>query len=282
MSNDSHICTNNKIVIDKIEILPFQSILKQPSKNTIQISINEDTNIWIYNNNLSSVQKRITLKQLKFLTKLFDFFLNYQNSKNQNPKFIASKSYLPVEVSEYLLNCSELTNLMSKSSPLNLVKKVIEKVTLNFSDCFTVSFFSLFNFKEYQEYNKIQHYLANYKQINREILNLFKVLMKKEIVIISNNLVGDTIINTIIPNQKTQRNIKVIHSNSYLIPLQKINIFDLLMVYYVSSSFEIKDNIVVGRISKRKLSSLSNAKILQEIESVLKRLKVSSKNVKQH
>lgn len=78
--------------------------------------------------------------------------------------------------------------------------------------------------------------------------------MKKDIVIVSNNLLGDYLIYPQIPNQKTKKNSVIINKGKYIIPLDKINIIDLVVIAYISSSTKIVENTLTGRISKRKFN----------------------------
>lgn len=270
----------DKIVINNIEISQNYSITKTSIKYGKEIKFDKKISLFVYENRGGIIRKRITTKQVKFLSKILSFFVNYQSSPSENFRFIASRSYIPLNVLNYIEEDKNFFKQLLNNSPLLSLKKFVNKITLGFSESFTSSFVSLMNVLEYHKVEDvIQHYIRNYRSINRETLNFYKTLMKNELVVVSNNLLGDGIINVIIPNQKTHRNIKVFNKNSYLIPIDKISIFDLVLLYLVSYRFKIKDNVLVGKLSRGRITSFLDTRLNKDIVKTLNRLRVSNKSI---
>lgn len=273
----------DKIVINNLEISQNHSITKKSIKYGKEIKFDNKISLFVYENRRSIVQKRVTTKQVKFLSKILSFFVNYQSCSSENFRFVALRSYIPSSVLNYIEEDENFFKQLLNSSPLLLLKKFVNKITLGFSDSFTSSFVSLMNVLEHRKVERvedvIQHYVRNYRSINRETLNFYKTLMKNELVVVSNNFLGDGIINVIIPNQKTHRNIKVFNKTSYLIPIDKISIFDLALLYLVSYRFKIKDNVLVGKLSKSKITSFLDTRLSRDVVKTLSRLKVSNKSI---
>lgn len=271
---------SDKIVINNLEILQNYSILKTSIKSGKEIKFDDRTSLFVYENNKSIIQRRITIKQVKFLSKMLLFFVSYQNSSSENLRFIALRSYVPLSILDYIQEDANFFKQLPNNSPLLSLKKFVNRITLGFSDSFTSSFVSLTNVLEYRKVeDAITYYVRNYRSINRDTLNFYKTLMKNELVVVSSNLFGDGIINVVIPNQKTHRNIKVFNKNSYLIPIDRISIFDLVLVYLVSYRFKIRDNVAVGKLSKGRITSFLNTQLNKDIIKTLNRLKVSNKSI---
>lgn len=260
----------DKIVINNLEILQNYSILKKNVKNGKEIKFGNKLSLFVYENHKSIIQRRITLKQVKFLSKMLLFFVRYQNSPSENLRFIASRSYVPLSILEYIEEDTNFFKQLLDNSPLLSLRKFVNRITLGFSDSFTSSFVSLMNVLEYHRVEDImKYYISNYRSINKETLNFYRTLMKNELVVVSSNLLGDGVINVMIPDQKTHRNVKVFNKNSYLIPIDKVSIFDLVLIYILSYRFRIKDNVAVGKLSRSKINSFLNTQLHKDILKTL-------------
>lgn len=265
-----------KITISDLELSKTNSILKRKTSNAKEVVINKKNKIWIYNNKINSSTKKITKKQLTFLCRLFSFLIKYKDNPT-NIKSLASKLYIPSEVVEKILEIPQIKERLNTTSPILLLEEIINFITLRMSNFFSLSFFSILTLPLYFQTNDLETYLLNYRKINSENLKLFKTLMKKDIVLISNNLLGDYIIHPQIPDQKTKKNAIIINKGKYIIPLEKINIIDLVIITYLSSSSKIVENTLTGKISKKKIQQIKTHSISKEINEILTRLNLIGK-----
>lgn len=264
----------NKLLIGNLEILPNFSILRVAARGSLELRINEKLKLWVYENKSTQMPKKVTIKQIRFLSNLLSFFINYQKDSS-NYKFAAMRSYVPTEIAEKIIENPTLGNKILTPSPLYSLSNFINTFTLNFSEVFTLSFFSLFATTTSYSTNEFETYVKHYKEINREILKIFKILARKDIVFMTNNILGDFLIYPQIPRKKTTRHTKVSKGDSYIIPLDKVNIVDLAGIHYLSSSFKIMENVAIGKLSKKKLAThLTTSK---EFKTLLKRLNLSTK-----
>lgn len=260
-----------RITINNVEVSKTNSILKRKTSNSKEIIITKKLKLWIYNNKITLSPKKITKKQITFLCRLFSLFVKYQHNPT-SLKHLASRLYIPPEIVEKVLEIPQVKQKLTSTSPISLLKEVINFLTLNMSSFFSLSFFSILTLPIYQQTNNIETYIQNYRKINSENLKLFKTLMKKDIVIVSNNLLGDYLIYPQIPNQKTKKNSIIINKGKYIIPLDKINIIDLVVIAYISSSTKIVENTLTGRISKKKIQQIILPNISKEINEILIKL----------
>ncbi len=247
---------NNTIKICNKYITPRHSIFLNFAPDSEEIILKNGKNFWIYLNEDIPMKKTISAKQIKFLSNLLNFYLEYlKNKNNKNIRFLASKSYIPFEIIETLYyNDTSNDFCIPITSPIEFLKNFINLSTNNFSDYFSLSFFILFNtLKNTDNLLNIEKYITKNKEIYTKNLNFFKLLMRRNIVTISRNLFGDTIIHPLIQNVKTERNIGIFNGLNYLLPANKINIIDLVLVYTTSSQFKVKDDLIVGRISKKEV-----------------------------
>ncbi|MEN2998756.1 MAG: hypothetical protein ABDH28_06970 [Brevinematia bacterium] len=265
-----------KVIVNDIEISPSFSILKKPVNDSIEVKISKNERLWLYENGHSSMPKRVSVKQLKFLSNLISFFANCQKDPS-NYRFIASRFYIPPKVVDEVASSYLFKEKLFEYSPLALTRELIEYLTLNLSEFFTLSFFSLLSLGSKPSQKDLSRYFREYRYINREVLKLFKALMKSEIVFITNSLFGDYLIYPQIPNWKTTRNIKVFNEKSYIVPIDKVSIFDLVGVYHLSSTFKIAENIAIGKLSKKKIQDINSPQLLKDLQKVLNRLNLSRK-----
>ncbi|MFN4245310.1 MAG: hypothetical protein ACK4F9_04085 [Brevinematia bacterium] len=250
------------------KIYPNFSIFKKKVSNSFEAEI-KGTKIWIYENTITTLPKKTTIKQIKFLSDLTSLFIN-QKSNPYTHKLNSSYS------EEIIKRTSQILNPKNKSlheeSPIKLVKKFLKENTLDFLDTFTISFFYFSKIHNNLNTENLEYYLQNYKNLISSDLKFFKILMKKDIVSITNNIFGDSIIHLNLPIRKTCRNMKVFKGNSYLIPLDKIDIFDLSIVYYLSSSFKIQENVAIGKLSKTKIQNIKDHNTIKDFANILSKL----------
>ena len=244
------------------------SIFKKKIPSSTELKI-ENVRVWLYKNNFTPMPKKITVKQLKFFSKLLSFFVSY---KNNSCGFNFDKDLQLYDISEWISEIPLFEERISQESPVQLLKKFLKFYTLNFSDAFTVSFFSLLRNGDGLTKENLEYYLQNYRKLITKNMRLFKILMKKEVVYVTNNIFGDRIIYLNVPIRKTVRNMKVFKGNSYLIPLDRVNVFDLSVIYYLSSSFKIHQNAAIGKLSRKKIQDTVNSGVADSFFSVLNKL----------
>ncbi|MGB9621363.1 MAG: hypothetical protein ACP5PT_03535 [Brevinematia bacterium] len=273
--------SNNTVTIGKKNIDERYSIFLDFVPDSEEIILESGMNIWIYLNQDVPMKKIVSAKQIKFLSNLFDFYLGYLENHDKNLRFLASKSYIPFEVIEnFWYEYLSKDTLSSIKTPIEFIKNFLNYATHNYSEYFSISFFILFNLLKNQSKKlNLENYLTKNKEIISKNLDFFKILMRKQIVKISKNIFGDTLIHPLIKDIKTQRNIGIFNGLTYLLPSNKINIIDLTLIYKVSSYFKVRDDLIIGRISKKKLENLKQKMKSNHIANLLKKIYIPVKDL---
>lgn len=273
---------NNGIKIQNNYITHKHSIFSNFVPNSEEIILKNGSNFWIYLNEDAPMRKFVSARQIRFLSSLLKFYIEYSKNKStKNLRFVASKSYIPFGIIETLYYDYKSNEVcIPETSPTDFIKDFLNLATYNYSNYFSLSFFVFFNsLRNIGNSLDIEKQILKNREIYSKILSFFKILMKKDIVTVSRNLFGDTIIHPLVQNTKTQRNIGIFNGLNYLLPTNKINIVDLVLIYNISSYFKVKDDLIVGRISKRKLKTISEEINTAQINNLLKRIYIPIKDL---
>jgi len=249
--------------IGNTQILPIHSIYENYVPESNEVTLNNGQNIWIYKNENINLPKRVSKKQVRLISRFITLFNDIQNQTNNNIKYISSKNYIPYNILSIFTNFMKTENTIN---PTTMTEQFLLFSTVDFANTFSLSYFTMY-------YKNI----TNTKDDNLKnlILNFFKFLSRNNIVVISKNIFGDYIINPVIPTTKTSRNSGIFNELNYMIPVNKINIIDLSVIYLISSSFKIENNLVFGKISKIKKKSIQKRIPLIEIDKLLRKISVS-------
>ncbi len=255
--------------VNNFLILPTHSIYENYIPESKEIILENGKNIWIYENENVNLPKKISKNQIRFVSRLITLFNDLQTSKDNNLKFISSKNYVPYSVVSIFLNFIKnlptSENLLD-SNPISITELFLSFSTLSFTNTFSLSYFIT-------QYKTITN--SDDEELKENIQNFFKFLSRKNIVVMSKNLFGDTIIHPTIPTTKTSRNSGIFNQLNYIIPIAKINIIDLSVIYLISSKFKIDNNLVFGKISKIKSKKIQSKIPSININKLLKKISVS-------
>jgi hypothetical protein len=257
------------IKVNNFIILPVHSIYENYIPESKEVILENGKNIWIYENENISLPKKVSKDQIRFISRLITLFNDLQINKGNNLKFISSKNYISHNIVSLFLNfIKKLPNSenLLNSDPISATELFLSFSTLSFTNTFSLSYFIT-------QYKIITD--SKDEVLEENILNFFKFLSRKNIVVISKNLFGDTIIHPTLPTTKTSRNSGIFNESNYIIPTTKINIIDLSIIYLISSKFKIENNLVFGKISKIKSKKIQSQIPSININKLLKRISVS-------
>ncbi len=221
---------------------------------------------WIRNTDFSQENNHVSkenynLKQIKFLTQTLMYLIKKYSEYPSQHKINFDTSILNVFFS-----------FLEEKNPVVAFKKFIEFITMGWKEKFSLSFFVFNNFTV-----KVES-LERYKEILSEVKILFNLLAKKEIVLLIKGR-DDTLILPFLRKITTKRNVGIFNNSSFLIPLNKISIFDAVIIYSISSKFTLKGNLAIGKISKNKLNTMNLALKGFNFNSFLKRICVSVSDI---